>query len=69
LAIYDNGLLTKETILNSCRKLFYEKGYTETTFSDICKDANVNHGSIYYHFKKKRNIVEIIYCDFLVKNK
>ena len=69
MAIYDNGLLTKEIILNSCKKLFYENGYAKTTFSDICKDANVNHGSIYYHFKKKSNIAGIIYSDFFIQNK
>lgn len=61
--------MTKEIILNSCKKLFYEKGYVETTFSDISKDAGVNQGSIYYHFKKKNHIAGIIYNDFLVQNK
>ncbi len=69
MATYDNGLITKEIILNSCKKLFYENGYTKTTFRDICKDANVNQGSIYYHFKKKNHIAGVIYSDFLIQNK
>ncbi|WP_193708424.1 TetR/AcrR family transcriptional regulator [Alkalibaculum sporogenes] len=69
MATYDNGLNTKETIINSCKKLFYENGYVKTTYSDICEDANINQGSIYYHFKRKNNIAGIIYCDFLSQNK
>lgn len=42
--------------MQSCRKLFYDKGYHETSYDDICNAAHVNRGSIYYHFKEKENI-------------
>lgn len=56
MGAYENGMSTHRIILNACRKLFYEKGYHETSYDDICGEAHVNRGSIYYHFKEKENI-------------
>lgn len=53
---YENGMTTRKLILDASKKLFYEKGYHETSYEDICKVAHVNRGSIYYHFKEKENI-------------
>ena len=53
---YENGDETKAQILAACEKLFLEKGYSATTFLDICKEAHVNQGSIYYHFKEKNEL-------------
>lgn len=53
MGTYENGDETKAHILDACEKLFLEKGYAATTFLDICKEAHVNQGSIYYHFKEK----------------
>ncbi len=56
MGAYENGMTTRKIILDACKKLFYEKGYHETSYDDICKAAHVNRGSIYYHFKEKENI-------------
>ena len=56
MGAYKNGASTRQVILQSCRKLFYDKGYHETSYDDICNAAHVNRGSIYYHFKEKENI-------------
>lgn len=56
MGAYGNGMTTRKIILEACQKLFYEKGYHETSYDDICKAAHVNRGSIYYHFKEKENI-------------
>ncbi len=58
---YATGLETQEKILKTCKNLFYKKGYNETTFAEICKKANVNPGSIAYHFTNKFNIASKIY--------
>lgn len=50
---YENGTNTRQAIVQACKHLFYEKGYHETSYSDICKAAHVNRGTIYYHFKDK----------------
>ncbi len=58
---YENGIETQNRILKACKKLFYEKGYNETTFLDICREANVNQSAISYHFDKKENIFFKLY--------
>lgn len=56
MGAYGNGMTTRQMILDACAALFYEKGYHETSYDDICRTAHVNRGSIYYHFKEKENI-------------
>lgn len=53
---YENGVSTRKLILDTCTKLFLENGFHETSYEDICREAHVNRGSIYYHFKEKENI-------------
>lgn len=50
---YENGAFTRRAIVDACKKLFYEKGYHETSYADICEEAHVNRGTIYYHFPNK----------------
>ena len=38
---YENGALTRQLIINACNRLFYEKGYNETSYADICAMAHV----------------------------
>ncbi len=56
MGLYENGLDTRKAILNTCSHLFVEKGYHNSSIDDICREAHVNRGSIYYHFKDKENI-------------
>lgn len=67
MALY-NGQDTKEKILISARQLFYEKGYDETTFRDIANLAEINQGSIYYHFRTKSNLGKTIYREIAKEN-
>lgn len=53
---YKNGDGTRSLILDTCRSLFYEIGYEETTFDIISAQSGVNRGLIHYHFKKKSEI-------------
>lgn len=62
---YKSGRETKEKILNAARELFYEKGYKNTTYSDICDKAEVNTGTFHYHFQTKGKIAGIIYNNFM----
>ncbi|MBC3803377.1 TetR family transcriptional regulator [Acetobacterium fimetarium] len=66
MATYKNGILTKKTITETCRTLFYEKGYADTTYQDICKKATVNPRTITRHCDSKKNIGIEIYSDFLI---
>lgn len=51
--------LTKkqQDILNTCVELFAEKGFANTSTSDIAKGAEVAEGTIYKHFGTKQNLL------------
>lgn len=65
---YQNGIETQARILEVSRKLFYQKGYDQTTFADICRETGTNQSAIHYHFKSKENLLQIIYADTVRKN-
>lgn len=52
--------ITKDRVLAACRKLFYEKGCTETTMRDISEESGVLLGSIHYQFGKKEQLKRAI---------
>ena len=60
MGTYQAGDETKELILRTCKKLFYEKGYKETTARDISKATHTNISAISYHFGGKDGIRQII---------
>ncbi|WP_234121298.1 TetR/AcrR family transcriptional regulator [Clostridium hydrogenum] len=45
-----------ERIVEAAFKLFNEKGYFNTTTTDIAKEANIATGSVYTYFKDKKDI-------------
>lgn len=63
---YANGVETRGIIIDTCRRLFMEKGYKSTTYSEIYKAAMVNPGTIAHHFGNKRNIASMLYDSFMV---
>lgn len=44
---------TKQKIVDAAWKLFYRKGYDETTIEDIIKESKTSKGSFYHYFKGK----------------
>ncbi len=58
---------TPSSILKVAKKLFLEKGYTNTTMREIACQANINLGLIPYHFKTKENIAKLIYDTMLIE--
>ena len=59
----------KLLIVETCKKLFYNKGYSNTTYDDICTEADIPPGSITYHFDGKRGIASVIEDEFERQNK
>lgn len=57
--------ITENRILDAATKLFWEKGYEQTTIQDIV-DAlgDLSKGAIYHHFKSKDDIVNAV-CDHI----
>ncbi len=47
----------KETILAAATKLFADRGFHETSTSEIAKLTGVSEGSIFYHFKNKEDLL------------
>ncbi len=67
MAQYKTGRDTKEKIMEASKSLFYEKGYNNTTFGEICRLAEVNSGLISYHFKGgKCEIARKIYNELML---
>ena len=51
---------TVRKILEVSYKLFYEKGYDETSIQDIIDELGMSKGAIYHHFKSKEDILNKI---------
>ena len=49
---------TRQRIVEAANRLFYHKGYNQTSFSDVVEAAGVPRGNIYYYFKTKDEILE-----------
>ena len=48
---------TRQRIIETANRLFYQQGYANTSFSDVVNAANVPRGNIYYYFKTKDDIL------------
>ncbi|MBQ7737337.1 MAG: TetR/AcrR family transcriptional regulator [Oscillospiraceae bacterium] len=69
MATYENGTNTRQAIIDACKTLFYNKGFHETGFSDICETAHVNRGTIYYHFENKETIRYEVLWEYIISYK
>lgn len=68
MAQYEAGIKTKKNIYLASEKLFYEKGYDNTTITNITDYANANRGSFYHHYKNKLELGTQVYWDFAKTN-
>ncbi len=56
----EEALKTRNKILKSSLSVFLAKGYSETTLEQIAKRSKVTRGAIYWHFKNKKEILDIL---------
>lgn len=63
---YENGAYTRQAIVEAGKKLFYEKGYRETGYGDICEETHVNRGTVYYHFPNKERLRYEVQWEYLI---
>ncbi len=49
------GEHTREQLVTTANRLFYAKGYNQTSFSDIVEASAMRRGNIYYCFKTKED--------------
>ena len=50
----------KQELIDTAERLFLEKGYEQTTVSDIVREIEVSQGTFYYYFSSKEVILEAI---------
>ncbi len=48
---------TREKIVETARSLFAEKGFDRTTTAEIAREAGISEGTIYRHFKSKKELL------------
>lgn len=51
---------TREKIVTSADRLFYERGFEVTSFADVAKVVGISRGNFYYHFKTKDEILDAV---------
>lgn len=61
------GEQTRQEIVAAAKRLFYRRGYTNTSFSDIVAVTGVQRGNIYHYFKTKDDILAAVIEQRLVE--
>lgn len=54
---------TRNKLLESARREFMEKGYMNASLRNICKNAGVTTGALYFFFKDKADLFEALSKD------
>jgi len=57
MARIDVRALRREQILDAAERLVAERGWAETTFADLCREANVSNGVLTHAFESKQEIL------------
>ena len=55
---------TRARILSTCRDLFNERGPDGATTAEIAAGVGINEGNLYYHFRRKEQILEALFEAF-----
>lgn len=54
------GDARRQSILHAAEKLFYMKGYENTSVQDVLMEAGISKGGFYHHFESKASLLEEI---------
>ena len=54
------GSANKQKIIDAADRLFYSRGYNQTSFSDISDETGIPRGNFYYYFKTKEEILDAV---------
>lgn len=54
----EDALETRSQLLDAAEKVFFEKGFGQTSLMDIAAAADLTRGAIYWHFKNKSDLFE-----------
>ena len=61
----EEALKTRETIIDAAVRVFSVQGISRTTLAEIAHEAGVTRGAIYWHFKNKEDLLEVLWEDIL----
>lgn len=50
----------RERLVEAAKDMFYQQGVTRTTLADIAQQAQVPLGNVYYHFRTKETLIEVV---------
>lgn len=64
MAQYVRSTHTKQTIIETACRLFYEKGYTDATVRQICAQSGISVSRVNYHFSSKADLAGVICRQF-----
>lgn len=56
----EKGQNSRERIIEKANRLFYTKGYNQTSFADIANDVGITKGNLHYHFRSKDELLETV---------
>ena len=56
---------TRTEIIDAAMELFANKGYHETTMSDVVDASNTSKGTVYYYFDNKQELFETMINDVI----
>ncbi len=54
------GSANRQRIVEAADRLFYSRGYNQTSFSDISDETGIPRGNFYYYFKTKEDILTAV---------
>lgn len=61
------GEANRRHIVETANRLFYQRGYNQTSFSDIADATDIPRGNFYYYFKTKDEILAAV-VDYRIGN-
>ncbi|MBK6902440.1 MAG: TetR family transcriptional regulator [Saprospirales bacterium] len=57
----NNGMSTKDRILEAALRQFNELGTDQTTLRSLAEELGISHGNLCYHFKNTDALIEALY--------
>lgn len=60
------GNVSRNRIVEAANKLFYAKGYNQTSFADIGTSVGITKGNLHYHFRSKDELLNAV-IDYRIK--
>lgn len=56
----EQGQSSRARIVEKANRLFYTKGYNQTSFADIADAVGITKGNLHYHFRSKDDLLETV---------